>query len=89
MVEEITRERMREAIKIAKRIIDIGKKEKVDVTEAERLLGEALGASYRLDYLRALHLAEAAQHRVITDAQDEARQAGFESGREQGQLDQR
>lgn len=78
---DITRERMREAIKIAKAIIAVGRTQKVNVTEAERLLSEAVAASYRLDFRRALNLAEAAQIRVIEDAVDDAYERGVEMGR--------
>ncbi len=86
MAEDISREKMREAITIAKAMISVGRGLKTDVEEATRLLTEAIAASYRLDYCRAYGLAQAAQAAVIEGARDEARQAGFESGLEQGQM---
>lgn len=87
MAEEITRERMREAIKRAKDIIAIGKNAHIDVTDAERLLGEACAASYRLDYFHARNLANDAAMQVIIDAVDDAYQRGVEAGREAGQME--
>jgi hypothetical protein len=65
MADEITRKRMRGAILTARDVIAAARVNGEDVKEPERLLSEALAASYRLDYIRAYNLAKKATDIVV------------------------
>jgi len=57
----VTRDAMRTAVTDAKQAIQAAKAAGLELEECERLLAEAIAASYRLDYLRARNLARKAE----------------------------
>jgi hypothetical protein len=57
----VTRDAMRTAVTDAKQAIQAAKAAGLEPEECERLLAEAIAASYRLDYLRARNLARKAE----------------------------